>query len=370
MKNLGLIVNPIAGVGGRVGLKGSDGEASTRAFELGAPAVSPQRTIDALHQLLPLKHELVLVTYPGEMGTNEAKIVGFQPHTIGSLTTGRTTASDTRRAAKEMLRSRVDLLLFAGGDGTARDICESVDESLPVVGIPAGVKMHSAVFATTPTKAGQLAQSYLNHETALRSMEVVDFATELPNRDRELKLFGYLKVPYERNAIQGMKTAGSSEDGEEGIAYEVIDSVIDVFDNDYIIFGPGKTAKAALVALELDHTILGVDVLHRKRILVKDANEKQLLELSAKGRTRIIVGVIGGQGFLFGRGNQQISPQVINQAGIENITIVATKSKIIGLGGRPILVDSGDKDLDKQLTRYFKITTGYGKSLVYQVSQG
>jgi predicted polyphosphate/ATP-dependent NAD kinase len=369
MKKLGLIVNPVAGLGGRVGLRGSDGENSTRALQLGAVPISPQRTVEALHELLPEKDEVILVAYPDEMGTNEATSAGFQPETVGSLSPGRTTANDTRRAARELMNSKVDLLLFAGGDGTARDICESVDETLPVLGIPAGVKMHSGVFAVTPAKAGQLARSYLRDETALRSMEVVDFATQLPNGDRELKLFGYLKVPYERSAIQGMKTAGSTEDGEEEIAYEIIDSFIDG-SNEFLIIGPGKTAKAVLVALGLEHSMLGVDVLHNKAILLKDANEKQLLGLTSRGKSRIIVGVIGGQGFLFGRGNQQISPEVIKQVGTDRITIVATRSKIIALEGRPILVDTGDKDLDKELTRYFRIVTGYRKSIIYKVAGG
>jgi predicted polyphosphate/ATP-dependent NAD kinase len=282
---------------------------------------------------------------------------------------GMTTASDTRAAAKEMQDLRVDLLFFAGGDGTARDISETVGESVPVLGIPAGVKMHSGVFAINPRVAGQLALSFLRGMTQLKSVEVVDFARELPDGNRELKLYGYMNVPYEHTAIQGMKTAGPAEDTEEEIAYDVIDEVINHTD-DFIIIGPGKTAKSALVALGLDYTLLGVDVLHRKHILFKDADEKQLLELTSKGKSRIVVSVIGGQGFLFGRGNQQISPEVIRRVGKAGIVIVSTESKIIALGGRPVLVDTGDEELDRELSGYYKIVTGYGKRLAYRVAAG
>jgi predicted polyphosphate/ATP-dependent NAD kinase len=372
MKKLGLIVNPIAGVGGRVGLKGSDGDASKRAFELGAVPIAPQRATDALKEISRNRNDVEILSYLGDMGENEAKAAGFKPQVIGSIQPGKTTATDTRKAAKEMLDARVELLLFAGGDGTAKDICESVGEKLLVLGIPAGVKMHSGVFAINPRIAGQLTVSYLNGGASTRSMEVVDFVEldrESQSQERQLKLFGYLTTPFERTAIQGMKTASTPEDdGEEAIANSIIDDIVDCNDDYFYIVGPGKTAKAVLVAMGLENTILGIDVFYEKRVVLKDANEKQLLDLIDAKKAKIIMGVIGGQGFLFGRGNQQLSPEVIRRVGKDNTVVVSTKSKILALRGRPILVDTGDEALDQQLSGFWRIRTGYGTSIVYRIA--
>ncbi|MGA8857837.1 MAG: ATP-NAD kinase family protein [Candidatus Bathyarchaeia archaeon] len=368
MKKLGVIVNPIAGVGGRVGLRGSDGPSSRRALALGAVQESPHRASKALREIRGNVPDLIMITYPSEMGADEAKAAGFEPRIIGSITPGHTTASDTRRAAREMLDAKVDLLLFAGGDGTARDIYESVGEKLPVLGIPAGVKMHSGVFAINPKLAGELSISYLKGNADLRPMEVVDFSEEPPSGELGLKLFGYLEVPYERLAVQGMKTEVSRDDGEEAIGCDLIETVTK--SDDLFIIGPGKTAKSVLHALGLEYTLLGVDVLLRKQLVLRSVNEQQLLELGTGKKTRIIVGVIGGQGFLFGRGNQEISPEVIKRVGKENIIVVATESKLADLRGRPIVIDTGDEELDKALSGYYRIVTGYRKSAIHKVAEG
>jgi predicted polyphosphate/ATP-dependent NAD kinase len=372
MKKLGVIVNPIAGVGGRVGLRGSDGHSSRRALALGAVQESPHRASKALREIrrqVPGNvSDLIMITYPGEMGADEAKAAGFEPRIIGSITPGHTTAGDTRRAARDMLDVKVDLLLFAGGDGTARDIYESVGEKLPVLGIPAGVKMHSGVFAINPKLAGELSISYLKGNADLRPMEVVDFSIDHPSGELGLKLFGYLEVPYERLAVQGMKTEVFGDDGEEAIGYDLIETVTK--SDDLFIIGPGKTAKSVLHALGLEYTLLGVDVLLRKQLVLRGVNEQQLLELAPGKKTRIIVGVIGGQGFLFGRGNQEISPEVIKRVGKENILVVATESKLADLSGRPIVIDTGDEELDKALSGYYRIVTGYRKSAIHKVAQG
>jgi len=261
-----------------------------------------------------------------------------------------------------MIESQVDLLLFCGGDGTARDLMETLDERVPVLGIPAWVKMHSGVFAINPELAGRLVVSFLKGQTLTKEIEVVDYDSE-----ENLKLFGYMRVPFDESAIQGTKGyVPAGEGDEEAIAAGVIEELSD--DYAYII-GPGRTAKSIMRSLGLPYTLLGVDVVKSKRLLIRDANEKQLLDVVNQYSSKIVVGVIGGQGFLLGRGNQQISPNVVRKIGKQNVIVVATEEKILSLKNRPLLVDTGDQQLDKNLTGYIKVITGYRQTAVCRVDR-
>lgn len=369
-KNVGLIVNPMAGIGGRVGLKGSDGEKLQKeAISLGAIPESHNRTVQALKRLVPLKTGIQLVTYPGEMGENAAKACGFNPTVIGSITTGSTSAEDTRRAALDMMAMDIALLLFAGGDGTARDIYNAIGGKLPVAGIPAGVKIHSAVYARNPLQAGELAYQYLQGQTLhLREVEIMDI-DEAAFRSGVLKakLYGYLKTPYQRRLLQGLKSGSAPNEvaSQMEIAHQVVNSMED--DVLYII-GPGTTTRAITTRLGLEKTLLGVDVLRNRELVARDVNEAMLLELVHGARAKIILTPIGGQGFLFGRGNQQISPAVIKNVGVENILVVSTREKINSLRGQPLLVDSGERELDQLLSGHIKVITGYDESVIYKVA--
>lgn len=368
-KKLGLIVNPIAGMGGRVGLKGSDGqEILKKAIELGAISISPSRAIEALTRIVGIRDDIDLITYPYEMGEDEAKECGFKPIVIGSITKGKTTYTDTKNAAREMLKLQVDLILFSGGDGTARDIYEVVNGKVPVLGIPAGVKIHSGVFAINPRSAGDLAVMYLQGKpTVIRESEIMDINEQAFREGRvSAKLYGYLKVPYEKTLVQNSKVnSGFSEElSLEAIARDVIENMRD---NQIYIIGPGTTTKAIAKKLGLNKTLLGVDVIYQGKLLALDVNEARLLQLIKSKKAKIIVTVIGGQGFIFGRGNQQISPEVIRIIGRENIIIVATLNKLNSLKGGPLLVDTGDQEIDDMLSCYFKVITGYGKSVIYKV---
>lgn len=369
-KKLGLIVNPIAGIGGRVGLKGSDGnEIQKKALELGAVPQSLDRAAEALESLKPIKEEIVLITYPGEMGEDVTKKCGFNPMVIGSIIKGKTTAEDTREAAKKMLRMNVDLILFAGGDGTARDVYDAIGNSTPVIGIPAGVKIQSAVFAINPRSAGELAVLYLRGECDIREAEVIDIDEEAVRQGVIVsKLYGYLKVPFQKRLVQGAKVPSRSENKDvvEAIALEVIDRMKD--DSLYII-GPGTTTKAITSKLGLSKTLIGVDVVFKGKLIGTDVNEKQLLDLIKNyHKAKIIVTPIGGQGFIFGRGNQQISPEVIKKVGKDNIIVIATPEKIHSLRGKPLLVDTGCRELDEMLKGYVRVITGYREEIVYKVS--
>jgi len=367
-KKVGLIVNPVAGMGGRVGLKGSDGqEIIIRARELGAVATSPARAIEAIRELAPLKDEVEIVAYPHEMGEDEAREAGFEPMVIGSIKAGKTTSEDTRRAAREMVGLGVSLILFAGGDGTARDICEAVDRRVPALGIPAGVKIHSAVYAINPSSAGRLAVKFLRGEAEARESEVMDIDEEAFRENRlSARLYGYLMVPYERTLVQGSKESSSAPEEFflESIAADVAEGMEDGV---LYIIGPGSTTRAITDKLGLEKTLLGVDVVKDRVLVAKDVNEARLLDLIGGGRAKIVVTVIGGQGFVFGRGNQQISPAVIRAVGRENIIVVATPGKLSALGGRPLLVDTGDAELDAQLSGYVRVVNGYGRRVVYRV---
>ena len=248
---LGFIVNPIAGMGGRVGLKGTDGlNILEKAVELGAKPQSEDRAVESLNKLKPLKDTIELITYPGKMGEEAAIRCGFSPNIIGTLTDPATTASDTRKAAKEMLDLGVDLLLFAGGDGTARDIYSAVGDSMVVLGIPAGVKIHSAVYACNPMRAGELVLLFLQGKAKnILEAEVMDIDEEDYRKGRlRAKLYGYLKIPFERRYLQRVKAGSpvSEQYSQEAIAHAVTENMSDEF---YYIVGPGTTTRAIMEKL-------------------------------------------------------------------------------------------------------------------------
>jgi predicted polyphosphate/ATP-dependent NAD kinase len=375
VKKLGLVINPIAGLGGKVGLKGSDGlPIQTRALELGAIPEAGKRAAQALIALRPIQDRFELLTYPAEMGADAAREHGFSPTVIGAIQEGATSARDTQKAAQEMLAEGADLLLFAGGDGTARDIFQAVGEQLPVLGIPAGVKIHSAVFAVNPRSAGELALSYLEGKTSsLRLAEVMDLDEEAYRQGIiSPRLYGYLQVPYVRKLLQSFKLPSSPSDSASlrAIAREIIDHLEP--DCIYVI-GPGTTTRAIIDRLGLDKSLIGVDVLLNRRVIASDANEAQLLRFLEGRQARIIVTPIGGQGYLFGRGNQQISARVLrgvlasNDQAKEYIIVVSTPAKIESLQGRPLLVDTGDPGVDRCLSGYIRVVTGYREEIIYRV---
>ena len=367
-KKLGVIVNPVAGLGGRVGLKGSDGaKIQQKALALGAAPQALKRTTQALERVKGIDG-LEIVTYPGEMGEDAVRSRGVEPKVIGSIEPGETTSEDTREAARDMLRLGVDLLLFAGGDGTARDIYEAVGLEIPVLGIPAGVKIHSAVYATSPASGGELAALYLRGRVdRLREAEVMDVDEEAVRQGAvSAKLYGYLKIPFRASLVQNLKMPSAGESASlASIAYDVVDKMED--DWLYII-GPGTTTRAITDELGLDKTLIGVDVVLNRELLAADVNEAQLLDILKGRRAKIVVTLIGGQGCVFGRGNQQISPNVIKQVGREHIIVVSAPEKLYALGQEPLWADTGDGDVDKMLSGYMRVVTGYNQRAVRKVS--
>jgi predicted polyphosphate/ATP-dependent NAD kinase len=366
---LGLVVNPIAGMGGRLAFKGSDDVALVAAArERGEVAVAPARATEALTRLTALGGGLEVLAYPGAMGETEARSARLAPTVLGS-TGSVTTAQDTRAAAAEMAERGVDLLLFAGGDGTAVDILQAIGERIPVLGIPAGVKMHSAVFAVNPRSAGELAASLAQDGVrGVRRAEVMDVDEALLRAGSvSARLHGFLNVPDARRHFQSAKarSLGSEAAAQDAIAHHLIDHVL--ADGTWLI-GPGTTTGVILARLGLEKTLLGVDVVREAHCEIADADERSLLELLRTRDAGIIVAPVGGQGFLFGRGNQQFSARVIEQVDRERIVVVSTEAKIARLSGAPLRVDTGDPELDASLAGYTRVVVGYNREIVYPVA--
>jgi predicted polyphosphate/ATP-dependent NAD kinase len=308
-----------------------------------------------------------VVTFPREMGETSAREAGFEPKVIGEIHSGSTTPEDTRRAVKTMSALRVDLILFAGGDGTARDVCSAIPEKFPCLGIPAGVKIHSAVYATNPKHAGELAGLYLTGRARLREAEVLDVDEEAYRAGRVgTRLYGTLHVPYRPLWLQNQKAPSPASEARQAEAIAA-DVVGEMQAGVAYILGPGTTTRAIAQALTVEKTLVGVDVVRDGQLLARDVNQAQLLGLTKSAPSKIVVTPIGGQGFLFGRGNQQIGPEVIRQVGRENIIVVSTSDKLRALSLQPLIVDTGDAEVDAWLAGYFTVVTGYKERMVYKV---
>jgi len=345
-KTIGFIVNPVAGMGGAVGLKGTDGQAILKkAIKLGAKPIAAQRAETFLRELCPAKAHLKLIVGAGQMGEEEAKKQGYTYKVIGEAKT-ETTSEDTQAIARGIVTAGVDLLVYCGGDGTTRDIQQSIEKKVPVIGVPTGVKMHSALFAISPQAAARVAIKFLWDWLPLRESEVMDI-NEQAFREGTLsaELYGYMLSPFEPHLIQGNKIESQITQNEvENQAAIAVYITEEMKPETLYIVGPGTTTRTVVDILDQKKTLLGVDILQNKKIIEKDVNEKQILQAIEGKQTKIVVTPIGGQGFIFGRGNQQISNKVIRQIGLENITVIATRSKLDRL--KALHVDTGDQELD------------------------
>jgi len=367
-KTVGFIVNPIAGMGGAVGLKGTDGEEIlSKAISLGAKPVAPARAESFLSEMRTICREVRLVVGAGSMGEDEAKTCGFNYTVLGERKS-ETVAEDTKRTAKMMADEGVNLLVFCGGDGTARDVLNAVDMRFPVLGVPTGVKMHSAVFAVNPQAAARVTARFLFGELLLREAEVMD-VDEKAYREGQLsaRLYGYVLTPYEPHLIQGNKMASPMTESELRNQAAIAVYIIEEMKPDIVyIVGPGTTTRTIADLLDAKKTLLGVDLFCNKTLIASDVNEKQILE-AIRGKTaKSVVTPIGGQGFVFGRGNQQISPQVIRQVGLDNVVVVATEGKLRSL--KSLRVDTGDAELDAAIRKHkLRVTTDYKNEYVVKV---
>jgi NAD+ kinase len=357
MRRIAVVVNPIAGMGGRVGLKGTDGKV-TEARERGAEPRAPERAREALDSLAEVGTELELLTYGDPMGESIVRAAGFEPVVVGEPDDPEATVgADTRAAVRAFAERGVDCVLFVGGDGTAVDVAETLDElddETPILGVPAGVKVYSSVFGVSPRAAGRIVASFSEtepaevndiDEDAFRGGEVVT----------ELRAVATVPVAAQRQSAKQLG-GGTVETLAEGVAESVENGVT-------YVLGPGSTVGAIKQRLGFSGTTLGVDVWRDGEVVALDAAESDILD-TLGDRNVIVVSPIGGQGFVFGRGNQQLSPAVIERCDIE---VVASRRKLDELGS--LRVDTGDPELDAELTGWLKVRVGrYERRLIEVVA--
>jgi predicted polyphosphate/ATP-dependent NAD kinase len=363
---IGLVVNPVAGMGGRVGLKGTDGLLD-EALDRGAEPVAPGCMVRFLDRLGDDARLVDWVTCAFDMGADELAEAGLRKedhfnvaYTAPSL--HATNADDTERACKAIIGRGVDVLVLCGGDGTARDVLRAVAKNVPVLGVPSGVKMFSGIFALSPEAAAEVLSAFIAGEAEVGEGEVVD-VDEAAYRDGRLavSLFGSMPILRARSLIQDTKRVSSL--GDEGSAQDQIARfVVEMLERaDYplTVLGAGTTVEAVARRLGVTKTPLGVDVVRGTELLVEDASEDDLLRIIAGNEgVRIVLSPIGAQGFVLGRGNQQISPDVlISSGGPASLIIVATPHKLRSM--EVLRVDTGEPDLDLKLAGMRQIITGF-----------
>jgi predicted polyphosphate/ATP-dependent NAD kinase len=367
---LGLIVNPFAGIGGALALKGSDGaDIRKKALDGGGQKLAMQKCYLALSQCTEFANNLSVLTGSGDMGENTARELGFDYQVVHS-NEGQTESEDTQLLAAKLLAAKVDLLLFVGGDGTARNVCSVVGMQIPVLGVPAGCKIHSGVYAITPKAAGVVLSKVIKGElVSLQEVEVRDIDEQLFREGKVLsKYYGDMNVPSELAYIQAVKMGGKESD--ELLLDDISDYVLEIMEESpdtLFVMGSGSTVDAIMQRANMPNTLLGVDIVQNGTVIAKDVTAQQLLMMTSGVKCKLVATVIGGQGHILGRGNQQLSPPFIKQIGKQNILLVATKAKLKLLGEKGLISDSGDSQVDADMAGPISIITGYRDQVLYFV---
>ncbi len=366
---LGILVNPYAGIGGALALKGSDGKAvREKALAMGAKKQANEKMANALQAVCALNSQVEIKTAAGEMGASVCDALGLPCEVLYTPEAEQTEGHDTEAAARALLKAGVDLILFAGGDGTARNICNSVGDQVAVLGVPAGCKIHSGVYTVTPSAAGQVVAMMIRGELVSEMDAEVRDIDEDAFRDGKViaRHFGEMRVPNELTYVQAVKMGGREDEALvlDDIAATVTEMMEDEPDTLFVM-GSGSTVGSIMETLALPNTLLGVDVVKNKALIASDVTADQLLSLTAHEPTRVVLTVIGGQGHILGRGNQQLSAEFIRRIGKDNLLVVATKQKLQALDGRPLRIDSGDAALDADLAGPTTVITGYKDKVLY-----
>jgi len=369
---IGFIVNPIAGMGGKVGLKGTDGVLK-EAIAKGAKPIAPKRAVEFLQKLKENMMEITIevLTCPSIMGEKEAKDASFPVHVLPMKIRKETSAEDTKTAVRLLITAKVNLIVFVGGDGTAKDIFDAMQGygEVPVLGVPSGVKMYSGIFAVNPSDAVNVVLTFAGDQAEIAEFEIMDADEKAIRSDTfVVKLHGFLKGPFVPMRIQGSKQISpetvDEKENQTATARYVIEEMRP--EATYIL-GPGTTVKRIAELLDVEKTVLGVDI-YKKGKVILDVDERRIFEeVEDWQNTWIILSPIGHQGILLGRGNQQISPEIIKRVGKQRIIVAATKSKLQSIEGNTLRVDTGDAEADNMLKGYIKVVTDYREWRLMQV---
>jgi len=373
MKKIGFLINPIAGMGGKVGLKGTDGVVD-RAAELGAEPVAHLKAVGMLGKFKKVfgsELSVEWLTCSGEMGQNALLEVGIEAAEVFQVEGKNTDVQDTKNAVKKFLDYEVDIIVFCGGDGTARDICELTEDKMPILGIPSGVKMYSGVFGISPERTAEILLGFIEDELTVSKVEILDLDEEkYRNDDWDVKLYDTALTPFESTYIQASKMM-MSEVSENDIKEEIAEYIVELIKENpetLFILGPGSTTEFVSGELGLEKTLLGIDAVMNGNLVGEDLNEKDILALmDDHSEYRLVLSPIGAQGFVLGRGNLQLSPMVIRKVGRENIIVISTPAKLLRT---PVLrFDTGDSELDSELhgKGYFSVVIGYRLSRLVKV---
>ena len=353
-------MNPIAGMGGAVGLKGTDGDAYIEALRLGAGPVTPERGRRFL-SCIKNRNMIFIVSAPGVMGENLVKESRIKYSVSGSPGSGETTsAEDTKRFVGEIMKEGIDILVFVGGDGTSRDVFDVVGSKKPVLGVPSGVKMFGSVFAVSAEAAAEVVDAFVGGDVEIVEKEVLDINEEAFRKSRlDVKLYGYMKVPTVRDLVQAGKEPSRPRESQIENQRAIAKRIVEDMEGEVLyLLGPGTTTRTIADELEVGKTLLGVDAVYGGELVGEDLNEKGILGLLARfEEARIVVSPIGGQGFIFGRGNQEFSSEVLRSVGKENVVVVATRDKVDKLSC--LRVDTGEAEVDEMLRGYIKVMIDY-----------
>jgi len=374
MKVIGFLVNPIAGMGGRVGLKGTDGVVD-RAIELGAEPIARAKAEEMLGHFKELVEENAVrwLTCAGTMGEDPLKSSGYDNIEILYEPEPATSGEDTKAAVRAFIEKGAELIVFCGGDGTARDICSVTGSETPILGIPSGVKMYSGVFGVTPVKTAEILRDHVEDRLTMTEVEILDL-DEDKYRDGEwsVRLYATARTPFESTLIQHAKVM-IEEAAEDVIREEIAEYIVEeVNENPGTLFllGPGSTVEFVGKEMKIDKTLLGIDAVRGGELVGSDVNESDILRLlNDANECKLIVSPIGAQGFVLGRGNLQLSPEVIRRIGRRNIMVIASPAK---LKRTPVLrFDTGDAELDSELAGrgYFSVVIGYRLSRLVEVAK-
>ena len=378
MVRLGLLVNPDAGLGGRLGLKGSDGQAEI-ARKMGAQDRSGPRMRLMLEHFRNITRgenlEIDWFVSEGRMGTH------WMPQDLSPIFTIHsssdvTHADDTNQAVKCMIESEVDLILYAGGDGTTRDVVSALSKygkpNLPIIGVPTGVKMHSGCFASSPKAAAEVLSAWLNQDLLLSSTEVLDLDEELYRQGKwVVRLYAEAITPASPRWMQGSKMrveASGEEEVIEGLSDHIRDTLLD--EDMMIIWGSGGTLREIGSNLGFELNTLGIDISKGNSVVASDLNEQEIIHYlqTHTGEVTLLLSPMGGQGFLIGRGNLQLSPEVLRIVGADRVLGIVTPAKMLTL--RTLRVETGDPEMDEEFSRkkYLKVLQGYRTTRILPVS--